>query len=86
MVRLFKRSAIIIVFCYLAIYTNDTVVAGTLKGTIKGGGYFAPANQFSFPLPPNAKVEEKAKVIPVSHFYQRAFYPVPSSFEIPRKT
>jgi hypothetical protein len=80
------RSAVFIIFCFLALGISDTALARALKGTVKNGTYTAPGNQFSFPVPSNAIVEDRVKVIPVSHFYERAFYPVPSSVEIPRRT
>jgi len=85
MTHLFSRSAIII-FCFLALYPQNYSFTRPLKGTIKGDKYIAPNDQFSFSVPPNAKIEERFKVISLSHFYQRTYYPVPLSVAIPDKT
>jgi hypothetical protein len=84
MPRLFERTGILIVLCFLIVSSNEAGLTRTLRGTIKDGRYIAPDNQFSFPVHPNAKVEDRLKVISVSRFYERAFDPVPSSIEIPR--
>jgi DNA transposition AAA+ family ATPase len=55
MAGLSGRSGIIILSCFLGICTNDAAVSRTRKGTIKGGNYIAPDNQFSLPVPSNAK-------------------------------
>lgn len=82
---MFARLATLLLSLFLACQSSAVLFARNLVGTIRDGRYFAPGSRFSLPVPPNAKVEDRLKSIRVSHFYARAFYPVPSVVEIPRK-
>jgi hypothetical protein len=83
MAGLSERTGKAIFLFFLIVSSNETALARSLRGTIKEGKYIAPYHQFSFPVQPEVKVEDRLKVIPVTHFYERAFYPVPEIVEIP---
>ncbi len=55
----------------------------SLHGTMADGKYLEPGKRFAMLLPSGVQVQDRIKTIPVSHFYERAFYPVP--VDIPQR-